>query len=67
MPKSISDNKKSRGRPATGQGTLIGVRLQPELLDPLDKAAANLSETSRPETIRRIIRSWLVEHGFLTP
>lgn len=67
MRESISDNKKSRGRPATtGTGTLIGVRLQSDLLTPLDAAGSEAQET-RPETIRRIVRDWLANHGFLKP
>lgn len=49
--KKISQNK--RGRPATGLGTGILVRLQPDLLDWLDAERAKLDpEPSRPEMIR---------------
>ncbi|MER9710169.1 ribbon-helix-helix domain-containing protein [Mesorhizobium sp. M0174] len=41
------------------------MRLPPELLEPLDNAASELEETSRPEAIRKIIRDWLVGHGYL--
>jgi hypothetical protein len=56
MNKSINVIKKGRGRPATGQGTLIGVRLQPSQLKALDawidKQDASLS---RPEAIRAMM------------
>jgi metal-responsive CopG/Arc/MetJ family transcriptional regulator len=41
------------------------VRLQPDLLEPLDRAASSLGEASRPEAIRRILRDWLIGRGFL--
>lgn len=56
MP-SISDNKKSRGRPVTtGTGQMIGVRLLPDQLAALDLwIAAKGGNMSRPEAIRRIL------------
>jgi len=68
MVKSTTVKSQIRKRPGpapTGKGTPVLVRLQPDLLDPLDKAAGDLSETSRPEAIRRIIRDWLIGHGYL--
>lgn len=60
MDKSINVIKKSRGRPATGQGTLIGVRL---LDDPLAKLDAWISKQpepmTRPEAIRRLVERGL--------
>jgi hypothetical protein len=54
---SISVDKK-RGRPSTGIGTMVGVRLQPDDLELLDLwIAANDPELGRPEAVRRIIRS----------
>lgn len=48
-----NDIKKKMGRPATGQGTPIMVRLQPDLLDWLDAERAKLDpQPSRPEMIR---------------
>jgi hypothetical protein len=47
--------KKKRGPPATGKGTLIGVRLQPAELRTLDEFAATQEDKpSRPEALRRI-------------
>jgi len=44
------------GRPATGQGVLIGVRLHPEDLATLDVwRGTEPDEPSRPEAIRRLI------------
>jgi hypothetical protein len=60
MNKSINVIKKGRGRPATGQGTLIGVRLQPSQLKALDawidKQNASLT---RPEAIRAMMEKVL--------
>ncbi|RHZ91864.1 ribbon-helix-helix protein, CopG family [Cereibacter sphaeroides] len=52
--KTITKNR--RGRPATGLGILIGVRLQPDLLAWLDEERAKLDPApSRPEMIRAIL------------
>ena len=51
-----NDTKKKMGRPATGQGTPIMVRLQPDLLAWLDTERAKLDpEPSRPEMIRQLL------------
>jgi hypothetical protein len=56
MGKSINVVKKSRGRPAIGKGTLVGVRLQPDLLAPIDAwAAAQDDAPGRSEAIRRLV------------
>lgn len=48
--------QKKRGRPATGKGLTVGVRLQPDLLDWLDAECAKQDDQpSRPEMIRRIL------------
>lgn len=66
MADASSVNKKSRGRPSTGVGTLVGVRLQPELLSALDAYSTHADGTpSRPETVRRIVRDWLIANGYL--
>jgi len=48
---------KKLGRPATGQGMLVGVRLLPPNLSALDAwiAAHPEPRPSRPEAIRRIL------------
>jgi len=60
MKKSINVIKKSRGRPATGQGTLIGVRLQPFQLAALDGWIAKQdAPVTRPEAIRAMMETIL--------
>lgn len=57
---------KKRGRPATGQGVLLGVRLHPEPLKALDAFAADQTENvSRPEAIRIIVTKYLRSKGYL--
>jgi len=60
MNQSINVIKKGRGRPATGQGTLIGVRLQPSQLKALD-AWIDEQDVSltRPEAIRAMMETML--------
>lgn len=57
-------NTKQPGRPATGKGAPVMVRIQPDLLSKLEKAAADMGETSTPEAIRRMLRDWLTSHGY---
>jgi hypothetical protein len=62
MSASIGDNtKKKRGRKVTtGKGTLVGVRLLPPILAPLDAwIAAQWPRPTRPEAIRLALREWL--------
>jgi hypothetical protein len=60
MKQSINVIKKSRGRPATGQGTLIGVRLQPSHLKALDAwIAQQNAPLTRPEAIRAMMETIL--------
>lgn len=54
--KTVITRKGKRGPAPTGKGTLIGVRLQPELLAWVDAERAKLDpEPSRPEFIRQLI------------
>jgi hypothetical protein len=57
-PSRLSDNKKKMGRPATGIGTMVGVRLQPDQLAALDNWIAQQPDPkpTRPEAVRQIIR-----------
>jgi hypothetical protein len=50
-------SQKKRGPPATGKGTLIGVRLQPIDLAALDAwiDVQDEPKLSRPEAIRRLL------------
>lgn len=57
------DNKKPRrGRPATGAGTLIGVRLRPDEELAVDAwiEAQPTPKPSRPQAIRELVRRGLV-------
>lgn len=55
----IMDAQK-RGRPATGKGAPIQVRLQPDQLAQLDQwIAAQADQPSRPEAVRRLIAAAL--------
>jgi len=57
MP-SIVDNRKKRGRgrPKTGIGKPVGLRLYPELERRVDQWASNQADQpGRPEAIRRLI------------
>jgi hypothetical protein len=57
-------SRKKRGPPATGKGTLIGVRLQPDSLQLVDNWAAKQDDQpSRPEAIRRLIEMALTGHS----
>jgi hypothetical protein len=52
--------QKKRGPPATGKGELIGVRIQPNLMQALDRWIADqLPAASRPEAIRRLLEQAL--------
>jgi hypothetical protein len=52
----LTQKRKKRGPPATGKGTLVGVRLQPDLLTALDEwAAARNHGLGRPEAIRQLL------------
>src|SRR5579862_4258892 len=60
---SIADNakKRRRGRPRTGIGKPVGLRLYPELERRIDAWASEQSDNpGRPEAIRRLIELALV-------
>lgn len=54
--------KKKRGPPATGKGTQIQVRLQPELLSVVDQLAREVG-TSRPDALRFALAQWAEANG----
>lgn len=61
MTSRVSATKKI-GRPATGKGTPVQVRLQPDQLAAVDSWAARQKDApSRPEAIRRLVGKALVE------
>lgn len=57
MP-SITASTKSRGRPATGKGVQVVVRLQPDQLAQLDAWIEEQPSPAptRPEAVRRLLR-----------
>ena len=64
---SINDGIKRRGRPATGKGEPVTVRLQPEHTEPLDAWIADQPDPkpSRPEAIREALSEHLKAKGYL--
>ena len=61
-------SQKRRGPAPTGKGEPVLTRLQEDLLTPLDKYAAEEPDSpGRPEAIRRILKDWLIGHGYLKP
>jgi hypothetical protein len=63
MAQSISDIKKSRGRPVTtGTGTPVVVRLQPDQLARIDAWRSKAGET-RPGAIRKLVDKGLSASG----
>jgi len=66
MPAQENTLARKRGRPATGRGQTVGVRILPDLMDAMDAAiAADGVRVTRPEMIRRIVADWLRERGFV--
>lgn len=56
MSDLLQPQKPKRGRPATGKGTPVQVRMQDSLLGKLDRwREAQPDEPTRPEAARRII------------
>lgn len=55
-PSTVLTEKKRKGPAPTGVGTLVGVRLQPDLLAALDAfIESQPDELTRPEAVRRIL------------
>jgi hypothetical protein len=65
--KSISDNVKKRGRPKTGIGEPVGLRLYPEMDLALNRWIRDQNEPQpgKPEAIRRILEDYLRRRGYL--
>jgi hypothetical protein len=59
--------KRPRGRPATGETTLIGLRLQWELEQALERwmRKQKVLSLTKPEAIRRLLREALTKAGEL--
>lgn len=66
--KTLLPRKGKRGPAPTGKGQPVVTRLHDDLIGPLDKYASEEEDSpSRPEAIRRILRDWLIGHGYLNP
>jgi hypothetical protein len=60
MKRQTVITQKRRGPPATGKGTLVGVRLQPDDLEAVDSWIAKQDDApTRPEAIRTLLRKAL--------
>lgn len=65
MAKSTRVNTKIRKKRPPETGTLVGVRLQADLLEPLDSWISEQPEPkpTRPEAIRKALTDWLTSLG----
>jgi hypothetical protein len=65
MKKSINDNRKKPGRPATGTAPLVGVRMSKELQARI-KSWARKQEDAPPlaTAIRQLVNAALKPHAF---
>ncbi|ACI93267.1 conserved hypothetical protein [Afipia carboxidovorans OM5] len=62
MKRQTVITQKRRGPPATGKGTLVGVRLQPDDLEAVDSWIAKHDDApTRPEAIRTLLRKGLAK------
>lgn len=59
------DTKKRRGRPQVDSERVCVRLTRPDLIG-IDAFAAE-NGTNRPEALRRIVRDWLIGHGYLDP
>lgn len=59
------EKTKKRGRPATGKGEQINVRLLPDLLGAVDRQLAETSAESRAAAIREILSAYFKRKGWL--
>ena len=56
MAKSINDNQKKRGRPATGVTPMTGVRFSDEAMKAIERwSKKQPDKPTRAETIRRLV------------
>lgn len=59
-------NKTGRGRPSVDSEE-VRSRMQREVIDGIDAAAGDEADKpSRPEMLRRIVKDWLIGHGYLS-
>ena len=59
--KATASPKKRLGPPSIGNGELIGVHLQPDMLAGIDQFVAE-HDVTRPEAVRLIIADWMDKH-----
>lgn len=65
MASSSINPRKKRGRPPVDSEQL-NFRVPRADLDAIDAfAASEMDQPSRPEAVRRILRDWLIGHGYL--
>lgn len=65
MVSTVNPRKKRMGRPPVDSEQL-NLRIQRDALDGIDAfAAAEHDQPNRTEAVRRIIRDWLIGHGYL--
>ncbi|WP_379069346.1 hypothetical protein ACHMW4_03975 [Mesorhizobium sp. UC22_110] len=58
-------NIRGPGRPSV-DSDLLRFRAERDVINSIDAFAAEQADTlNRPEAIRRIIRDWLISHGYL--
>jgi metal-responsive CopG/Arc/MetJ family transcriptional regulator len=55
----MKKTRPARRKRPPAAGTLVGVRLQPELLDRLDRWMTDHDLLSRPEAVRQILQKTL--------
>ena len=64
----MSETQKNRGGRPPVNATPVTVRVPPELLAALDSYSTHADgNPGRPETVRRIMRDWLMANGYLRP
>jgi hypothetical protein len=63
MSEAIPVNRK-RGRPKVG-ATLVGVRIEPDLLEAVDRFASEHDAKSRPDAVRLLLSDHLIGLGYL--
>ena len=60
--------KTSKGGRPRVDSERVDTRLTRDILDALDHfATEEVDSPKRPEAIRRILRDWLIGHGYLPP
>jgi uncharacterized protein (DUF4415 family) len=63
MKKTVE--KRPRGRPATGRGELVAIRIHQDLLSALDKHVEATGAESRAAAIREVLAGYFKRKGLL--